>query len=60
MNSAQTKALKEARHELVTLNGLLAADGAAPSDTWTINTTPVIEALDVAFSEPDDSDTGPF
>jgi len=43
-------AMEAARYELVTLDGLLAADGAAPGETWTINVRAVIRQLDKALS----------
>jgi hypothetical protein len=53
MNLSQvklTRALESARHELVTLNGLLAADGTCPSRTWSIDATAVIAEIDDALS----------
>lgn len=41
-----TKTLEEARHELATLNGLSAFDGACPEKTWVINTTSAIKRID--------------
>lgn len=45
------KALKDARHELVTLDGLMAADGVAPSYTWEIDTKVVVATIDDALKE---------
>jgi hypothetical protein len=45
------KALEIARHELTTLHGLIAADGAAPTETWTIDTNRVVAAIDEVLSE---------
>lgn len=45
------KALEEARHELTTLHGLVAADGAAPQETWVIDTNAVIAVIDQALNE---------
>lgn len=47
-------ALEAARHELATLHGLLAADGAAPGETWTINVATTLALIDAALAtEPD-------
>lgn len=46
MNPEIKAALEVARHELATLNGLLAADAVSPSETWTIDTTNILEQLD--------------
>jgi hypothetical protein len=43
------EALERARHELVTLHGLLAADGAAPTITWSIDVGNVIDEIDAAI-----------
>lgn len=51
-------ALEAARHELTTLHGLIAADGAAPTETWTLDESHIIRQLDVAI-EAVDSDTRP-
>jgi hypothetical protein len=42
-------ALKAAQHELTTLNGLVAADGAAPSETWKLDTTATLAKIDAAL-----------
>lgn len=42
-------ALEDARHELTTLHGLLAADGAVPDQTWTIDTSATVEEIDAAL-----------
>ena len=46
MNPEIKAALEAARHELVTLHGLLAADGVAPEETFSIDTTKIVEQLD--------------
>ena len=51
MTEKQRKALESARHELTTLHGLIAADGAAPQETWSIDTGDVVAAIDEALSE---------
>lgn len=43
-------ALEAARHELVTLNGLIAADGAAPNETFPIDCTNVLIMVDEALA----------
>ena len=48
--AAMGHALRVARHELVTLHGLLAADGAAPAETWSIDTNAAIAAIDAALT----------
>lgn len=45
------EALEVARHELVTLHGLKAADGAAPEETWDIDTSGAVAAIDGALNE---------
>lgn len=42
--------LERARHELITLNGLVAADGAAPADTFDLDTSGTIRLIDDALS----------
>lgn len=49
-------ALELARYELVTLNGLVVADGAAPNETLAIDTAPIIKRLDAVISEFFDTD----
>lgn len=44
-------ALEMARHELTTLHGLIAADGMAPTETWTIDTNKAVAAIDAVFAE---------
>lgn len=51
MTEKERKALEMARHELTTLHGLMAADGTAPSETWSIDTSAVVSAIDDALSE---------
>ena len=43
------KALEAARHELATLHGLIAADGAAPTETWTLDESSILRQLDEAI-----------
>ena len=57
MTKLQRDAMEAARHELVTLDGLIAADGAAPSETWTIDTRATIAKLDAALTEACDTGT---
>lgn len=45
------RALEVARHELVTLHGLVVADGAAPDETFEIDTSDVVELIDEALKE---------
>ncbi len=59
MTDQQHNALLAARHELMTLNGLLAADAEAPETTWTIDTDNVIRAIDEALNEVSCTDTPP-
>ena len=49
LNDEQKEALELVRHELVALNRLTAADGEAPTETWTIDTTRVLDRLEIAF-----------
>jgi hypothetical protein len=49
MSKEIRKALEDARHELVTLNGLTAFDGPAPGETFTIDTRDAIDAIDQAI-----------
>lgn len=51
------RALESARHELTALHGLLAADGAAPSLTWNLNTSAVVAELDQALRQVSNTDT---
>lgn len=51
MNEKERKALETARHELTTLHGLIAADGAAPNETWSIDTSAAVAAIDDALNE---------
>ena len=44
-------ALEMARHELTTLHGLIAADGAAPRETWSIDTMGVTSVIDDVLNE---------
>lgn len=45
-------ALKAAQHELTTLNGLVAADGASPAQTWKIDTAATLAKIDAALQVP--------
>lgn len=47
MTERECQALEAARHELVTLNGLMALDGPARNRYFRINTTAAIAELDV-------------
>ena len=57
LTQQQIAAVESARHELVTLGGLLAADGVSPSETFTIDVDAVIKQLDEAFSPLFENDT---
>src|SRR5947199_116777 len=46
-------ALEAARHELTTLHGLVACDGAAPEETWSIDTSKVLAQLDAVLPPPE-------
>lgn len=59
MTDKQRKALESARHELTTLHGLIAADGAAPQETWSIDTSAVVSAIDEALNEVSCTDSQP-
>lgn len=45
------RALEVARHELVTLHGLIAADGAAPNETFEVDTIEAVDLIDEALQE---------
>lgn len=45
------RTLEIARHELVVMDGLTAADGAAPSETFTINTRHAVQEIDEVINE---------
>ena len=49
--SLARRALEVARHELVTLHGLVVADGAPPDETFEIDTSDVVELIDEALKE---------
>ncbi|SHL41780.1 hypothetical protein SAMN05216428_102339 [Nitrosospira sp. Nsp11] len=51
MNDKERAALETARYELVTLDGLTAADGAAPDKTFVINTRKSIALIDEVLNE---------
>jgi hypothetical protein len=55
----QTDAAAAARHELVTLDGLVAADCAAPDETWVLDVKATIKQLDDAFNATGESGTTP-
>jgi hypothetical protein len=47
MNITQLKStLESVRHELTTLEGLIAADGQAPSQTWPLSFSSLLESVD--------------
>jgi len=48
-NERMRPALEAARHELTTLHGLTVCDAAAPSETWTIDTSEIVRAIDEAI-----------
>jgi outer membrane protein TolC len=43
------EALEDARHELATLHGLHAFDGAAPEESWRLDTSKVLAKIDEAL-----------
>lgn len=49
MNTETKEALEAARHELVTLHGLVAADGEAPMETFKIDTSDAVQKIDKAI-----------
>ena len=49
LSPGSMRALLAAEHELTTLHGLLAADGAAPSETWTIDTSETLALISEAL-----------
>ena len=51
MTELQREAMEAARHELVTLDGLIAADGAAPAEIFVIDTKATIAKIDAALTE---------
>ena len=56
MTKQQKIAMEAARHELVTLHGLLVSDGCAPDEKWSINTSQTIALLDAVLIEFSDMD----
>jgi hypothetical protein len=46
LTDKERRALEMARLELVSLNGLTLADGAAPQETWICDTKAVLAAID--------------
>ena len=57
MTQQETDAMEAARHELITLDGLIAADGAAPTETWVLDTKAIIKKLDAVLSATYESGT---
>lgn len=53
------RALSVARHELTTLNGLIAADGAAPQETFNIDTSEAVALIDEVLATPGGSYSPP-
>jgi hypothetical protein len=55
-------ALEDARHELTTLHGLYAFDGASPAETWRLDTGKTVEKVDEALAsqagEPSEAESG--
>ena len=51
--------MEAARHELVTLHGLVAHDGAAPDHQWPIDTKQTIALLDAVLTQPSDTGSQP-
>jgi hypothetical protein len=49
MNKKERNALELARHELMTLHGLIAADGTTPEETWDIDTSAAVAGIDDAL-----------
>ncbi len=49
MSEELREALEEARHELTTLHGLYAFDGAAPEESWRLNTSKTLTKIDEAL-----------
>ena len=59
MTTLQREALEAARHDLVTFDGLVVADGAAPQETFILDTKQTIAKLDAALSEASETDMAP-
>ena len=57
MTSLEREAMEYARHELTTLHGLVAADGAAPTITWEIDTSVAVAKLDTVLTAVAETDT---
>ena len=57
MTQQETDAMEAARHELITLDGLIAADGVAPTETWVLDTKAIIKKLDAVLSATYESGT---
>ena len=53
------RALEVARHELVTMHGLIVADGAAPNETFEIDTNGAVGLIDEALNALGDNDNRP-
>lgn len=49
MNTQIKDALETARHELVTLHGLIAADGESPEETFPVDTSKTVKQIDEAI-----------
>lgn len=50
MESIVVAALEAARLELATLSGLVVADGACPSETWTLDEADLLRQIDTAIA----------
>jgi hypothetical protein len=59
MTDKEHRALEIARHELTTLHGLIAADGAAPQETWSIDTSAAVKSIDDVLNEASCRDSQP-
>ena len=61
MSDSIETALRAAHHELTTLHGLRAYDGAAPGHEWAIDVSAALALLDaaLAFNELADTDIAP-
>lgn len=59
MDDKGRKSLEMARHELTTLHGLIAAEGAAPNETWSIDTSEAVSVIDDALNEVSCTDSHP-
>lgn len=59
MNDEERNALEMACHELTTPHGLIAADVASAQETWSIDTSAAVEAIDDALNEASYMDSQP-